>query len=95
MLRGIIANDPRSPRPEKHGNPRNKPRRLAAALATILVIVLAPHNTQVDAGPRTKQCEMTVRPARPSERTLGEKTGLARLHPSLAIIEFSGLVGRP
>ena len=36
MLRGIIANDPRSPRPEKHGNPRNKPRRLAAALATSL-----------------------------------------------------------
>ena len=54
MLRGIIANDPRSPRPEKHGNPRNKPRRLAAALATLLVMVLAPHNTQVDAGPRTK-----------------------------------------
>ena len=54
MLRGIIANDPRSPRPEKHGNPRNKPRRLAAALATILVIVLALHNTQVDAGPSTK-----------------------------------------
>ena len=41
MLRGIIANDPRSPRPEKHGNPRHKTRRLAAALAIILVILLA------------------------------------------------------
>ena len=76
MLRGIIANDPRSPRPEKHGNPRNKPRRLAAALATILVIVLAPHNTQVDAGPRTKleftTCEApTTRHNRTTRRVVG------------------------
>ena len=54
MLRGIIANDPRSPRPEKHGNPRHKTRRLAAALAGGLVIILALHNTRFDATPRTE-----------------------------------------
>ena len=49
MLRGIIANDPRSPRPEKHGTPRNKRRRLAAALAIILVILIALRETSEDA----------------------------------------------
>ena len=53
MLRGIIANDPRSPRPAAPAKAR-KPRRLAAALAGGLVIILALHNTRFDATPRTE-----------------------------------------
>ena len=62
MLRGIIANDPRSPRPEKHGNPRNKRRRLAAALAIVLVILLALREPFEDAGPKLEvtNCETTT-----------------------------------
>ena len=76
MLRGIIANDPRSPRPEKHGNPRNTRRRLAAALAGGLVIILALHNTRFDATPRTEldfvNCEApTTRHNRTTRRVVG------------------------
>ena len=76
MLRGIIANDPRSPRPAAPAKAR-KPRRLAAALAGGLVIILALHNTRFDATPRTEldfvNCEAPTTRHNRTRRVAGTK----------------------
>ena len=72
MLRGIIANDPRSPRPEKHGNPRNTRRRLAAALALILVMLIALRETSEKTTLEVTDCA-TATPNRTTRRIMGKK----------------------